>query len=658
MPKSEPLIINSILGRNNYDAPQDLPADMGTAVTNMDFFRGAMGRKRAGAANVTLNGFTAAGVVGAMARYLPEDDETLAELFATDSDVLTTVQRLTGGTTWATVALADAFASALATRQCNMVNFHGRLYMAYNTTVDRLHVYPSVGGTHTRCGLATPGTPTSASGGAGAVTATRRYGVCWTRQENSITVRRSNRSALSTALTLSAETVTITRPAAASESETHWECYAYTSADNYSIGRLIATTAIATTTATDNNTVAGLLALTTAPPLAGQNTPFPSVLFLLADGTHLIGAGAYEPSAGTATEFARNARLVCWTPALGTSPTDGDDMRVVNTTTTKAYLYVDQAINGLGGPLDGSIYVFGYRVVWKLMPTGVATSAYRRITLRTDIGCISHKSICLGEDAEGRPALYWMSHKGPYRAGQGGIEFIGRDIQDRIDVMNQAATSRVVWGLYVPELQQVHWYVATGSSNTPNERWVFDTRLGRVIEWRNLNRLHYGWAIHTGRSTESLHGCLFANTLGVAMSYDLLPYIGRVGTGITAPTIWKTGTGTDDAGTTFSATVQTKAYALIPGQNMRMLEDAYLLAPVSSGVTLTLTITRDFGVETSTATASIAAAASETSVFPKFEGAQMSEAAYVQFTVGDASAVSNAWRVDALVTPLQIEGAR
>ena len=142
------------------------------------------------------------------------------------------------------------------------------------------------------------------------------------------------------------------------------------------------------------------------------------------------------------------------------------------------------------------------------------------------------------------------------------------------------------------------------------------------------------------------------------MSRDLKPYIGRVGTGISAPTIWKLDSGTTDAATTYQATVKTKAYTIKAGENMGMLEDAYLLGEAASGVTITLTVDRDFGLETSTATALLTAAGSESRVFPKFEGAAVSQAAFLQFQVGDGSAVDNTWTLDAIVTPLQTEDPR
>ena len=182
--------------------------------------------------------------------------------------------------------------------------------------------------------------------------------------------------------------------------------------------------------------------------------------------------------------------------------------------------------------------------------------------------------------------------------------------------------------------------------------------MGRVTEIRNIRAVRYGWANHDGRATEARCGVLFANTLGATMSRDLKPYVGRIGTGVSGAVIWKEDTGTDDAGTNFQAYAITKAYALQQGQNMGVLEDSYLTAETASGVTITLTLNRDFGLETTTATALLTASASETRVQQKFEGAAISQAGYLQFQVGDASAASNAWVLDSIATPLLHEGTR
>ena len=435
--------------------------------------------------------------------------------------------------------------------------------------------------------------------------------------------------------------------------------YVFSDDDNYATGYLSATTAIGTTTAIDNATALS----GNAPPVSGANTAWPSVKYLITDGAHLVGAGAWETSAGTG--FSPSTRLVVWTPALGSTTTDGDDERMSDTTTQKSYLYVDAGVTGLGGPLYGSLFVFGYRSVWKMVPTGQASAAYTRLTLRSDIGCIRHQTICMGEDAQGRPALYWLSHIGPYRMSADGLQYIGRDVEDQwfgtngLSAVNLSATSVVGWSIFVSNLHQDWFYVSTGSNNDPNIKLVFDCRLGRVVDIRNITTVRYGWARHTGVSTEARCGVLFANTLGTSMSRDLLPYIGRTGTGITAPTLWKAGgSTTQDGSTNYQGLLTTKAYSLQPGSNLSMRDDAYLIAPTSASVTITLTTNRDFSAETATSTVVLTAVGSESRNLLKFEGAAVGQAGYVQFQVGDAAAANTTWTLDGLVTPLTKDDPR
>jgi len=352
--------------------------------------------------------------------------------------------------------------------------------------------------------------------------------------------------------------------------------------------------------------------------------------------------------------------MVWWTPALGTTDTDGDSERISDTDDLKTYLFVEEGLTGGGGPLLGSMYLFGYRKTWKLVPTGEASAAYQRITIRTDIGCIRHKTIVMGEDEQGRPALYWLSHVGPYRAGVSGVQYIGRDMEDRWVLVNLEATGVVAHGLFVPDRHQVWWFVASGSSqNNPNELWIFDCRLGRVVEINRVTTMRYGWSRADGVATEARCSVLFADTLGASMSRDVKPYVGRVGTGISAPTLWKLDTGTQDVSTNYQAYLITKTFLMGGGQyNLSLRHDALLLAETSSGVTITLTLTRDWGLETTTATALLTAAASETRALLKFEGAQISEAAAVSFQIGDAAAANTSFVLDRLVTPVTRDDRR
>jgi len=165
-----------------------------------------------------------------------------------------------------------------------------------------------------------------------------------------------------------AQQVPITKPAAPGEGETHWELYA---ASTNGLYVLIATTVIATATVNDNN--AALTAFAgTAIPLDGINLIFPSVRYLSTDGNRLLGASNFD---ATVPEASR----VYWTPVIGDNNV-GDDERYVSNSTQKNYLDVNPndggIVTALSLPLQGNIYVFKQRQIYKLTPTGDVTAPY------------------------------------------------------------------------------------------------------------------------------------------------------------------------------------------------------------------------------------------------------------------------------------------
>ena len=80
--------------------------------------------------------------------------------------------------------------------------------------------------------------------------------------------------------------------------------------------------------------------------------------------------------------------------------------------------------------------------------------------------------------------------------------------------------------------------------------------------------------------------------------------------------------------------------------------EAVIIAKVSTGVTLQLTLTRDFGDKSQTATVSLTAAGSETRVVRRIPGSTITDAMVLQTRIGDASAVASAWVVDELLLPI------
>ena len=222
--------------------------------------------------------------------------------------------------------------------------------------------------------------------------------------------------------------------------ETDWELWGASILDNYGTWHYIGTATTANTIADNNVTLTGY-----APPEAGQNLCPPSCKYLAADDARLLMASSWESSTSNTYEVPPSPRRVWWTPAPGSAdladnPASQNE-RVVITATLQSYLDVEADITGLGGPINGRVYVFSYRRIWELVPTGLVAAPYNRVVISKTIGCVDARSIVEAEDASGQPAVYFMSARGPYRLSlSGGLEYMGHDIKDLTDTWNLAAT--------------------------------------------------------------------------------------------------------------------------------------------------------------------------------------------------------------------------
>lgn len=659
-------------GRNGADPPISLPDNQCVEALNVDWYDGLIGRKRGGAAAVTETGGTAfSSGIQSIFRHVPGVAETAAEFWGVDGAATPIVKRMTGGTAFANVTVSDAIATK--PQEVNKATLNGKLFLAYDSTQDRLHVYdPNLGSPSVRrVGFATPAAPTVAnSAGAGAIAANQRYvRVRWgqfTAATGGTVYRRSEPGA-SVAFTPDGahDNVVVTQPAVPSEGETHWEIEL--SSDNATWYRVAgqdvdtsiagaAAIAIGTATATVGGVWTSTYVNCTVPEPAGYYSRFPSVKYLVTDGNRLLGAGAWETSG--ADSGGKNSRI-WYTPVLG-SADKGDDERVPNQSNQKNYVDLNEndggGITGLSAPINGVPYAFKYRQIWRLSPTGDVTVPYLPRKLSDTYGSIAHKATCIGRDHVGNPAVYFLSQDGPCRlvvvGGVPEIQYLGRDIEDIWSTLNRAATTVVAHGLYHADKHQVWWWIATGSSNTPDTKLVFDVLLGKFTEGE---RIRGGWSKHTGNSAAATCSCLMSNTLAASMSSDLKPYIGRS----TGTVIWKCDTAdTDDATTAFQAYVKTKPIPVAPiGLNVGVGQ-THLLAKVAAGVTITQTIDRDYGIETRTSTVLLTADASETRTVKKFEGSEMEGAGTLQFQWGDASALANAWTLDTAMLPVHTDERR
>ena len=620
-------------GRNSADPPLELADDQCVEALNVDWWKGSFGSKRGG--TVDSGASSPPGeILGTILRHVPGVDETAAELWGWGDSLGT--YRLAGGTAWANPTVVDALQAN--EEDVSGVSFAGMFFIAQNTAQNRLHVWdPSITKVR-RVGLATPGPPTGATMGGAGLTFSRDYRI----RTFDNTTPGKRRSEASTSITVSItddQGVTVTRPTLpTSEDETHWEVEYRTTGTTpwYRAAQ------VATGTTTYNDTAA-TIDTTNLSNSAGIHYPPPSAKYLVKDSGRILMAGAWETSGGYTTP---NSRRIWWTSPFGSLDV-GDAERIPNPLGIGAGsgFDVEFDITGMAGPIQGTTFVFGYRRIVALTPTGSSgAAAYSKQTLRADIGCVRNQSCVLGQDENGNPALYFLSHLGPYRIGSAGIQYLGNDIEDVWATVNLDATKVSCSAVYYADKHQVWWCFAVNGGNDPSVRYILDVRLIRYNEKKKA--LGGGWAKHTGVPTQARSMCVFSTTIGASMSRRLQPYATVTGGN---GRIWKCDSSTADVGSAFQAYLDTKPVAPFGLRFNMSVSDPQLVADVSTGVTITVSPLSDFGLATAqSGTALLTAAGSETQVQKRIEGLQASQAGVMAFRVGDAAAVSNGWTLHAL----------
>lgn len=629
-------------GRNGWDIPSDLPEDMVAEAIDVVLVKNTLGQKRQGTATQAITGtFTS---YYALARYVPGQSEAAAELFIVSNDGTPKIGRVAAGTAFTDLTLADNIATK--PQDAHFAVLNGKLFIAYDSAVNRLHVFDPNTSTSAvrRSGLAAPAAATVADLGAGSgsyAATLRYYRIQWVTQVSSTDRIYSN---LGTAVSFTpvgnGTHARVTRPSLAGESETHWRVWG--SEDGELYYRISGAIAVATTTFDDNTAPASYAdVFDEAAPEEGAFTPWPSVKFLLSTGDRLVGFGVWESSAGTGLA-PKNGR-VYFSPVLDTTDVD-DEERVSDTVTISGYIDVGRNAGAedraIAGPLDGQILVFQSRGLHMLISTGEADQPFRRITLSPRIGAVNQWSTFVGEDEAGRACIYWLDpERGPYRYGAEGLQWCGYDIQDIWRTVNLAATTRVAHGVYDPELRRCLFWLATGSSNAPNEAVQFFVREGEPTK---VEGVRYGWARMTCADAP-ISSVVFSETIGATMSHTLKAYTGAT---ILARINDDSAT-TDPSSTSFRGYVTSRAFPLRPLHVNKTLGKSYLQAAVATNVTIRQTLTRNYGDEPDRhADASITPQQSETRRLVRFEDANLAEAFTFQVTLGDAVEKDSGWTLD------------
>ena len=618
---------------NNSDPEISLPEDQCILAQNVEYINSMLGDRRLGSTVISLPAaITACARVTYLFRHLPSTDATAAELWVlgmTSAPALVLARKTTS---WATVTISDTPATAsFAPYRWQMLSIHGKLFCAYDSDQDRLHVVDSTG-VMRRVGLKAPtAAPTAADVGSGAViSGVRYYRVRYNVTSGSTVLLRSEPSAVLTHTPSGTpSSVTVTKPATISENETHWELEAST--DNANFYR-IATTAVGTSTYSDtaNSYTNGTLSEDTG----DYSLPW-SARYLSHDDDRLLYAGSWETDA--------YASRVGWTPVYGASGVGNDERSETDTTPYKDLdTYEHGQITGISTPIFGSIWVFKQSAIYKLTRTGIRTSAYEQDKYTDAMGAI-HGSVISGLDEGGNPCIYFLDYEaGPCRIGIGGIKRCGEDIRMTWSGLNINATKVVTSALYYPKKKQAIWCIATGSSDIPDTAIVLHIDKARTF----AEGVRKGWVLWTSDRAEALTMCSFASNIddGAARNLNLVPFIGLEGLGL----VHRCDTTNADNSVAFTATTTTKPYWLKTILNKFKVRRAALVAKATSAAAVDVKVFRDFQLETTDTDSSVTftATGSETNVIKDLDDLKGAELRVVQFQFTDISSPTAQWQLN------------
>lgn len=656
------LIISDLSGgRNGVDAPtsDDLPFDQCVIAENVDFRNGGLGRRRGGSVDVIslITGSTlGANQIRSIFRHDSANDMTTWEMWM--FDVGNVIARLPVGTACSNpthVGDFDFAASAGATG-ITAVSFNGKLFLFYVDAggQDRNKIHGPTNAIR-YVGLPVSAAPTAANLGAGAYAAIQRwYRVRWTVLDGTTLVSRSEPSP-SVAFTPSGAGagVTITKPATPSFSQaTHWELEV--SADDiyffalYSSmpGALAAATPVGTATTTEGLAPSTYNTYPLSHPV-GTYTTIPRAKFGVTDGNRLVVGNLQLSGFGS---------RVCWTPVLG-SLDAGDDERMFQTATIKPYLDLNSKnggdLTGLG-QINGVIYPFKVKEVWRMTPTTSLEAPYIARRLSRTMGAVTHKCISEGEDSNGSPVLYFMSHRGPYRVGSNGLEYLGRDLEDVTRTLsgspNINTTATVIsHSVYHGDVGQWWLWFATGSNAFPNRLFIFDVK-------RGLRRDRYGvrggWTEFTGPIAAATCSAMGPYTLAATINHR--PWVGLQSNGDVS--ICDRDDVASDDGTTFLARIKTRSIAKY-GRYIKMGEVVGVVRHnVGGTLSLRLTADSDFGQGTQSTSDATTASTANVYLPIKWDSATAADATSLQIQIAEAVAQAGYWEVVQIKIPTYVEG--
>jgi hypothetical protein len=301
-------------------------------------------------------------------------------------------------------------------------------------------------------------------------------------------------------------------------------------------------------------------------------------------------------------------------------------------------------ITGLSGVVNGYIYAFKFSQIYRLARQGVRTKAYNAVAITKKRGALAG-SVVEAFDNAGNPIVLFLDPDiGPCLLGARGAEPCGADLIKTWETINLDASKAVSRGIYFPEKQQVHWWVATDDSDVPDLRLVLHVR---EMRWTD-NGYRRGWAVWTGQASGALAACMFAANVedDAARSLALVPFVAVEGNGL----IWQTEVGDDDNGTDYHARLLSKPFVHGNILHKFACKNGALIAKAASNAVVDVTVIPDFGVD-STAEREVAAvdlspAASEPRVIRALDDLSLSAVTVLQVEIEDPETPGTRWEID------------
>lgn len=641
-------VLDKCLGAIETMHPLSIPMGYVASAVNVDLGDTEFLRPRAGTARVSLTSGPTAEIVYLFA------DNTNSRLWAFVA--ATGTGYYWNGSSWASVSLGSDYSSS-ATPHC--VAYNGKVFMAWDGSSNRLHVYDSVSTSPSvrRVGINAPGTASVANTGAGTYAATLRYykvQMIIHRDPSDASTQVLAQSELSSSVSFTPSGAgthaRITKPTTV-DSATHWRIYGST--DNITFYQITGDLAVGTTTYDDNVTPSNYYAFSgVTAPEEGLFVPPPSAKFLATNGERLFMAGSYETTAA-AGETTPATRRVWFTRPIGATD-GGDDEAITQTSDSRYYLDIDNddgsPITGLASTVDGSMYAFTATSVWRLVDTGAADRPISAERVVAGAGALSQYLIATG-DNRNTSAVYFMSSDGPYRYSiNEGVEYLGADWVEGSDIVSFWARPENVSVMGWDPVYRRMVCGFTEDSKTLTFAPEFASRVG--------GKYRGGWARHAfayGSPSFSYTG--LARVMALAVFDGRLYYAGKSHNGVSASPVlfYQSQTVTTDDGTAFPGGASIVTQDIVGDETRNMsTSDVYVWKPRAVGASIT--IENRFGPSALSLVSDTAAAQvgydSSLGLLhrDKVEGTAIADAATVRLTVTVTTLIGqNTDRADAIV---------